>query len=272
MTLSIITVNKNNDIELEKTIASVRDNIHLDYEYIIIDGCSTDKSIEIIKQNTDIISFWSSEKDNGIYSAMNKGIRKANGDYCLFLNSGDCINPQNDIDVLLGNTASEAYIFYSDVIIADKGHLFVREFPESVDVNFFVSGTLNHQNTIIRRSLFDTVGMYDERMKICADWKFFLSALYKNKAIFEYCEIPFCEYSSSGISSKGEFEKLKNREMDEGILEVLGEIGPSIVELRQYRNSIFGNINSLFGVSKYLVFILKVFRFFARRVPFLRKK
>ena len=87
MKLSIITVNRNNKDGLEKTIRSVIRQTSHDYEYIIIDGASTDGSPEIIRNYEENITYWISEPDTGIYNAMNKGIRKAQGDYCLFLNS-----------------------------------------------------------------------------------------------------------------------------------------------------------------------------------------
>jgi len=272
MKLSIITVNKNNDEALEKTINSVREHITSDVEYIIIDGLSGDQSVKIIKDNLDIISYWVSEQDAGIYSAMNKGIKKAQGEFCLFLNSGDSINPDNNIQDILYAAQESIGVYYSDVIIVDDDHFFIRRFPKKVDLNYFISGTLNHQNAIIRRSLFDRVGLYDERLKICADWKFFINALYNYDVQFHYCSIPFCQYSATGISSEGRYEQLKSKEMDTGISDVLGEIAPSLIELRHYRNSVYGNILSLFGESVYLSFYLKIYRYCARRLSFLRSK
>src|SRR5215213_3812369 len=86
---SIISINLNNAEGLQKTFDSVFNQTFTDFEYIIIDGGSSDGSEEIIKENADKFSYWVSEKDDGIYDAMNKGIAKATGDYLLFLNSGD---------------------------------------------------------------------------------------------------------------------------------------------------------------------------------------
>ena len=90
--ISIITINYNNASGLEKTIRSVVEQIYNEYEYIIIDGASSDKSKEVIQEYQRYIDFWCSEKDSGIYNAMNKGIQKASGEYLLFLNSGDVLN------------------------------------------------------------------------------------------------------------------------------------------------------------------------------------
>lgn len=90
--ISIITINYNNASGLEKTIRSVVEQTYNEYEYIIIDGASSDKSKEVIQEYQRYIDFWCSEKDSGIYNAMNKGIQKASGEYLLFLNSGDVLN------------------------------------------------------------------------------------------------------------------------------------------------------------------------------------
>src|ERR1700757_1115246 len=96
--LSIITINFNDQLGLSKTIKSVISQTISDFEFIIIDGASSDKSLDIIKHYADKISFWVSEKDNGIYDAQNKGIAKATGDYLLFLNSGDCFYNEHIVE------------------------------------------------------------------------------------------------------------------------------------------------------------------------------
>ena len=87
--ISIITINFNDKIGLQRTFDSVFAQDFNDFEYIVIDGGSNDGSKELIEENTDKISYWISEPDKGIYNAMNKGIKVANGEYLLFLNSGD---------------------------------------------------------------------------------------------------------------------------------------------------------------------------------------
>jgi glycosyltransferase involved in cell wall biosynthesis len=89
--LSIITINYNNVKGLEKTINSVVNQSYNDFEYIIIDGGSTDGSVDIIKKHENKIVFWVSEPDNGIYDALNKGVKHSNGEYLLFLNGDDCL-------------------------------------------------------------------------------------------------------------------------------------------------------------------------------------
>ena len=89
MNLSIVTINYNNKKGLAKTIESVTNQEFKDFEWIIVDGGSTDESVALIQDNLNHIDYWVSEKDQGIYDAMNKGIKASTRDYILFLNSGD---------------------------------------------------------------------------------------------------------------------------------------------------------------------------------------
>src|SRR5574344_2490955 len=112
MKLSIITINYNNAEGLEKTIKSVINQTFTDYEYIIIDGGSTDGSTDIIKKYRENIDYWVSESDKGIYKAMNKGITYTHGEYLNFMNSGDCFHSStvlnevarnfNNTDIIIG--------------------------------------------------------------------------------------------------------------------------------------------------------------------------
>ena len=102
MKYSIITVNYNNKNGLEMTIKSVLGQTCKDFEYIIIDGGSTDGSVEVIKKYASRIDYWVSEPDKGVYNAMNKGIRKATGDYLNFMNSGDAYHSTSALEIIAG--------------------------------------------------------------------------------------------------------------------------------------------------------------------------
>lgn len=114
MKISVITINYNNHDGLKKTIQSVVSQSYNDIEYIIIDGGSTDGSVDLIKEYNDKIDYWISETDNGCYHAMNKGVKVASGEYVIFMNSGDYfyaddiieyfVNSNPSEDVLCGNT------------------------------------------------------------------------------------------------------------------------------------------------------------------------
>lgn len=271
--LSIITINRNNAPGLKKTIESVVTQTEIDFgdvEYIIIDGNSTDGSKEIIKdfagnpEYKDKITYWVSEPDTGIYNAMNKGIKKATGDYCLFLNSGDYLIENNLHNVLaFANKNKDADIIYSD-IPEYQGYKTVK-YPEKIDPNYFIDKTLNHQNSIIKRKLFSDLGLYSETYKIASDKLFFFKASLDDKK-FVHCPTGISLYDRLGISSRSEYNKLLNVENKKIIEETLPNISKSILELIEYRESTYGNIIKLFGNSKSLEFILKTYRWFARRL------
>ncbi len=176
MKLSIITVNLNNKDGLQKTIDSVISQTFKDFEWIVIDGGSTDGSRELIEKNKNYFSFWCSELDKGIYNAMNKGIKRATGEYCLFLNSGDCLDgdclkvvmPQLNGDVIVGRVKS-----------AEDGALSYRYENSTFTLSQLYSYSFPHQASFIKRDLFIKHGYYDENYKILSDWKFFLQLLLK---------------------------------------------------------------------------------------------
>ena len=170
-TLSIITINRNNADGLEKTIQSVVCQTSTDFEYIVIDGASEDGSVEIINKYTANINFWVSEPDTGIYNAMNKGIRKAQGEYCLFLNSGDwLITPETLVNVFNEINGNSSDIFYSNRIDSSGK---IAQYPNNLTIRTLLARKINHQNSLIKRSLFFEHGFYNENLKIASDWDFF---------------------------------------------------------------------------------------------------
>jgi glycosyltransferase involved in cell wall biosynthesis len=256
--VSIITVNRNNASELEHTIESVKSNAPENCQYIIIDGASTDGSVDAIRQSSKYVDSWISEPDNGIYCAMNKGIARASGDYCLFLNSGDILCADNGLHDLPEETHD---VFYSDALLNCGYKRRIIEYPTDIDVNFFVSGMINHQNSLIRLELFQRIGLYDEDYSICADWLFFLKAAYYGKASFCHLSKPIVEFAVGGVSSRPGSDAIIKKERNDGLVEVFRELAPSILELQGFRDSIYGNIVKRFGTSKMLDFFLRFYRF-----------
>lgn len=177
MKLSIITVNLNNRDGLKKTIDSVVAQTFRDFEWIVIDGGSTDGSRELIEQYAECFAYWVSEPDKGIYNAMNKGIRVAKGEYLQFLNSGDWLVDEEVLEKVFDSGPDEQ-IVYGDCLESD-GSLHV--FPSSLDALYFHRDMLNHQASFIRASLFSDSG-YDESYRYASDWEFYL-----RKIVFESC-------------------------------------------------------------------------------------
>ena len=203
MKFSIITVNLNDAQGLRKTIRSVVEQSFSDYEFIVIDGGSTDGSVEALEEYRDHITYWVSEKDSGIYNGMNKGIGAAKGEYLCFLNSGDVFT---DADVL----GKVAPCLGKDVVVGrinftDSNGVFHKDFQRRIrrmtPQNFRASG-IPHQASFIRRSLFEKYGLYDESYRISADWKFFLLSLAIGKSSFRYIPVTIADFDGSGISSR----------------------------------------------------------------------
>jgi glycosyltransferase involved in cell wall biosynthesis len=263
MKLSIITINKNNATGLEKTIQSVAAQTFSDYEYIVIDGVSDDGSVEVIKQYADKITYWVSEPDTGIYNAMNKGIRAARGDFCLFLNSADWLIEA----VTLGNVFAEiagldeADIYYSDLVKDDYSMIV---YPKKLNINNLIDGTISHQNTLIKRDLFIRYGYYNESLSIASDWEYFLKGYWIHKIKFLHINTNIAIFDQGGISLTDYKKRLVE---DETVIRnVFGELADSIIELKRYRDTCYVDIITNWGNSFLLEFMLKAYRFIARRI------
>lgn len=202
MKYSIITVNFNNKEGLKKTIESVMCQSFRDFEHIIIDGGSTDGSVDVLQEYNEHITYWVSEKDNGIYNAMNKGIAKSTGEYLNFMNSGDCFY---DADVL---AKVNSYNSDADFIVGkdyhfnekkQKGHASVQP-PRTTMIHFFVS-TLDHQSSFIKRELFEN-SLYDETHKLVSDWIFYIQKIViENKKVYFIPDI-ICRREEGGLSEQ----------------------------------------------------------------------
>ena len=198
MKLSIITINLNNKDGLLKTVESVVSQTFSDYEYIIIDGGSTDGSVDIIKQYEDKVDYWISEPDSGIYNAMNKAIRQAKGEYCLFLNSGDWLFKKEGLEYVFNEMFVERDIVYYDVM-TDQGEY--RYSDKLTLLSFFISAPIGHQSSFIKTSLFSTIGLYNENWKIVSDWEFFLKAVIEYRCTYKHYPYLLSHFNWEGISS-----------------------------------------------------------------------
>lgn len=203
MKVSIITINLNNKSGLDCSMKSVFSQNFIDYEYLIIDGGSTDGSVNLIKNNADKIAYWVSESDKGIYNAMNKAIRKAKGEYCYFLNSGDFLLNENVLQDTFKENPSSSFIsgnLYIDKIDGEKISYIGRDWTLSIYDIF--SGFLAHQAFFIKRDMFEKYGLYDENLRIVSDWKLFFIAIGLNKETVISKDVDLAIYGTDGISSK----------------------------------------------------------------------
>lgn len=201
MKLSIITINFNNSIGLEKTIQSVVKQTFSDFEYIIIDGGSTDESIAVIKKYAHKINYWVSEPDHGIYNAMNKGISKAAGNYCLFLNSGDYLLGKDILEKVFALKRTEDILYGNIIFDYGSGNHVKGVMPEQINFKHMMRDTLWHPVSFIRKELLLSLEMYDESLEIAADYDFFLKATVLNKCSLYHLQETISVFSFDGISS-----------------------------------------------------------------------
>ena len=211
MKISIITINYNNRDGLEHTIQSVLSQTVSDYEYIVIDGASTDGSADIIKRYTGRIDKWVSEPDTGIYNAMNKGIARAEGDYCLFLNSGDTFADAHILERVLPLLGEKD--FYSGGIRFLYKKPEIKMPPERVTAYYMFYRALFHQATFIRTSLLKN-HPYTETYRIVSDWEQMLRELIFNGRSYQKLPFVMGNFDVSGISSQKENSALLEQEMD----------------------------------------------------------
>ena len=170
MLLTIVTINRNNAIGLEKTMLSVASQTYKEFEYVVVDGASTDNSVEVIKRLAPQFGNrlkWISEPDKGIYNAMNKGMKMASGDYYQILNSGDSLAAADVTGQMLAELENKGYpsMLYGNMIkcFPDGYKLLVDSFGgKPITMLGMFTGTLNHNPTYIHRSLFEKYGYYDE--------------------------------------------------------------------------------------------------------------
>lgn len=215
--LSVITINFNNVDGLKKTIQSVVSQMYSNYEYIIIDGGSTDGSIDIIKQYTEKISYWISEPDKGIYNAMNKGIVQANGEYIHFLNSGDWLIDGEVYSKIFPNTISEDIIYGNRIQVYDNGKKYIlnKNYQKS-EFTFkeIFQGCIFHTCSFTKKELFDKFGYFNENFKIVSDYGFFLKAMGFGQATVKYLDITISYFDMSGISQNETHREKQNKEIE----------------------------------------------------------
>lgn len=223
MKLSLVTINRNNAAGLEKTLQSVAAQTYKEFEYIVIDGASTDGSVEVIKKHESAFAHlkWVSGPDSGIYNAMNKGLRMASGDYIQILNSADCLAAPDVTQRMLAalEEADRPSILYGNMVkcFPDGKRVTDKCFAgQEITMLGMFTGTLNHDPTYIRRDLFDKYGYYDESLKIVSDWKWYLQAVILGGEKPQYVDMDVTLFDMTGISETNKaLDKAERKQVQE---------------------------------------------------------
>jgi glycosyltransferase involved in cell wall biosynthesis len=206
--LSVITVNLNNIAGFRKTIFSIFKQINVRYELIVIDGGSTDGSLDLLKKYNSLIHYWVSEQDNGVYHAMNKGLEQATGDYCIFLNSGDYFFDKNvlsNVDNLLDRSSDISYglIQWEDTLKYWNPRRNIKPFEMAF------KSLVPHQGVFFKTEVLKNMGGYIESYKVVSDWALLLAIHNKSRKI-QKIELVISMCEKQGISST--YEALAKKE------------------------------------------------------------
>lgn len=245
MKISIITVCYNSEKTIERTVRSVISQDYDDFEYIIIDGASKDKTLEICNKYREKITHLLSEKDEGIYDAMNKGISLASGDVIAILNSDDYfINNQclkkvknsfsEDVDIIFGNV----------LIFSEKNKKIKRKYKSSIYKPYLSVFGIQppHPASFIRKKTYDTFGTYDKNYRIAGDFDLLTRFTTKEKVKYKIIDEDFVMMSDGGISNAN----LKTRN------KTTQEIKDSLRKNGLISNKLFINLRYLIKLTQLL--------------------
>lgn len=173
--LSIITINYNNSIGLLKTLNSISSQANKNFEYVIIDGNSTDGSVQHILDFKHTNYKYLIEKDTGIYNAFNKGINLSTGNFLLFLNSGDEMVNNQITDTIIKNSNNDNLLsIYALNFINENNAVSPYFITKKINAYYVLKNFIPHPSTIISKSLFDKIGFFNENYKYAGDHEFFV--------------------------------------------------------------------------------------------------
>lgn len=260
MKLSIITINYNDHEGMRRTLQSVAAQTCKDFEYIVIDGGSTDGSVNVIKEFASHITYWVSEPDKGIYNAMNKGVVNSKGDYCLFLNSGDVFHSTDVISRILPKIKSDKDIFIGKIIgvRSDGSRVRMSKNIEHIDPVFLLlQDSFPHPSSFIRTELLRKYP-YDENLRIVSDWKFFLEVVRNENPRICHTNVIVSDYDLGGISATN--WQLWHKERCQVISEIMtySELLTTYRKVPPYACSLFSSISDSPRLQRYLTGLIRV--------------
>lgn len=260
--LSIITVCYNDKQGLELTLENISSQTCHNFEYIVIDGASSDGSTDLLVQYSDIIDYSVSEKDTGIYNAMNKGICYAHGEYCLFMNAGDTLYAKDTIQRVLPYLHNADFISGHTLCTFIDGKNTTWKSVNHVTTQLMMMYSLSHQATFIRTGLLKK-RPYREDLRIVSDWEQMLYELIIKNGNYKKLDLYICKFAQGGISSK--MFALRERERKK----ILDEYFPEKVQTDIVQPNLLVRITSLADEGS---FYYKVLEFSARIIRFFFKK
>ena len=203
MFLTVITINRNNAVGLQKTLRCLSQQSYSNFEQVVVDGNSSDGSKDVIVDPEFMVHRWVSEADTGIYNAMNKAIAMASGSYLLFLNSGDELIDRNALAMAVDTIKGKDFYYFATEVRpnAGGGAPWIKYHPEVLTFSHFFKESLPHQSTFIKSTIFTRYGLYDETLRICADWKHFMICICRYNCSYHSDSRTLGVFYLDGISS-----------------------------------------------------------------------
>ena len=208
MKVSIITAVLNGATEIGRTLDSVAEQDYPDLEHIVVDGGSSDGTVEIARTRNSGAGRVISGPDTGVYDAFNKGLRAATGDVLAYLNCGDCYVSASVISgVMREMTMGAVDAVFADVLIVEPGkraRVVRRYSSRRFSVRSMAYGLMPaHPTLFLRREVYDAVGEYDASFRIAGDFEFCLRAFVRRKTAFHYIAEPLVRMPNGGLSNRG---------------------------------------------------------------------
>ncbi len=219
MKISIITVVYNNDKTIEDAIKSVLSQSYSNIDYVIIDGGSSDKTVTIINEYKEQLGYFISEKDKGIYDAMNKGIYAAKGDVIGILNSDDLYQDTNVIETVMNqfNQNPSIDVVYGDLVYvkSDNVNKVVRNWKSNSYYNrFFENGNVPpHPSLFVKKSVYEKAGLFNLDFKLAADYEFMLRIFKKHNFNSKYINRVIVKMRLGGATNQS-FSNIKKQNIE----------------------------------------------------------
>jgi glycosyltransferase involved in cell wall biosynthesis len=261
--ISIITVCKNAENIIEKTIQSVLSQSYENIEYIIIDGASTDNTNAIIQKYRDQVSSSISEKDHGIYNAMNKGIKVATGDIVFFLNAGDIFSDEFVLEKIVSAfSKADIEFLYGDVFFDDGISEKLVQFKH-VDKAFFLDKNLCHQSIFYKPEAFRKYGYFDEKYSVLADYEWNVRGFVKYRLKSGHIRIPIAKFKLDGISSVDDKKLIKIRHQQRSRLKKTYYNKLELMVFRLFLKNYIRTLNKK-GLKKRKLIYVKLLKFIFR--------
>lgn len=198
MKISVITVTLNHLAGLEATWRSVAAQTYRDFEWVVIDGGSTDGTTGFLEAHAGEIAYWVSEPDGGIYQAMNKGVAQARGEYCIFMNAGDVFYDERVLEDMAPYLDGQMPMVFGETVYPDG---WIHRAIPGVRPEYFWGSSFPHQAAFMHRDLFERYGKYREEYRYASDMFYFYELIFRHKVEFRAVERQVCRFEGGGVSA-----------------------------------------------------------------------